>query len=209
MSNRIKGAIACGHPQTAAAAAEILRDGGTAFDAVLAGFCAATVAEPVFCSLGGGGFLLAGPAGGTPLLYDFFVQTPRRRRNPQEIDFFPVNADFGTAKQEFHIGLGAMATPGAIKGLFEAHRDLGRLPIKRIVEPAVRIARDGFELRDIDAFVLGVVGAILQSRPDGAGSTPRRTAHCSVPGKPWSRPTWPRPWRPWRRRANATFTMAP
>ncbi|MEM7226323.1 MAG: gamma-glutamyltransferase [Pseudomonadota bacterium] len=161
-----KGAIACGHPETAAAAREILEDGGNAFDAILAGFVAATVAEPVFCSLGGGGFLLAGPAEGAPLLYDFFVQTPLKRRASEEIDFYPSHADFGTVKQEFHIGLGAMATPGAIKGLFAVHQDLASLPMSRLVEPAVRVAREGFVLREIDAFVLGVVGAILVARDD-------------------------------------------
>ena len=56
---RGKGAIAAGHSLTAQAAADILRDGGNAFDAALGAMCAATVAEPVLASFGGGGFLLA------------------------------------------------------------------------------------------------------------------------------------------------------
>lgn len=172
-----RGAVACGHEGTAEAACEMLAEGGNAFDAVLAAMCAATVVEPVFCSLAGGGFLLARPASGAPRLYDFFVETPRRRRPQAEIDFYPIHADFGTATQEFHIGLGAMATPGAVKGLFEIHRDLARLPVRRLVEPAVRLARDGFRLRPVDGFVFGVVGPILTARaesraayvrPDGA-----------------------------------------
>ncbi|MFQ6018029.1 MAG: gamma-glutamyltransferase, partial [Kiloniellaceae bacterium] len=137
-----RGAIACGHPATAAAAEEILAEGGNAFDAALAALCAACVAEPVFCSLGGGGFLLARPAAGEAVLYDFFVQTPRRRGPAREVDFYPILADFGTATQEFHIGLGAIAIPGVIKGLFAVQKDLASLPIKRLVEPAVRVARD-------------------------------------------------------------------
>jgi gamma-glutamyltranspeptidase/glutathione hydrolase len=173
----MKGAVACGHPATAEAVREILEDGGNAFDAALAGFCAATVAEPVLCSLGGGGFLMARPAEGAPCLYDFFVQTPHRRRAVKELDFFPILADFGTATQEFHIGLGATATPGAIRGLFEVHRDLARLPMRRLVEPAVRLARDGFEVRQIDAYVYRVISPVLMagaeskavfSRPDGS-----------------------------------------
>jgi gamma-glutamyltranspeptidase/glutathione hydrolase len=171
-----KGAVACGHPATAQAAREILDDGGNAFDAALAGFWAATVAEPVLCSLGGGGFLLARTAEGKPCLYDFFVQTPQRRRAVEAIDFFPILADFGTATQEFHIGLGAAATPGAVKGLFEVHRDLASLPMRRLVEPAVALARDGFEVREIDAYVYGVISPVLLagaeskavfSRPEG------------------------------------------
>src|SRR3546814_16406945 len=71
---------------------------------------------PVLASLGGGGFLLAQPAGREPLLYDFFVQTPRRRGDPAQLDFHPILADFGTATQEFHIGIGAVAVPGTVAG---------------------------------------------------------------------------------------------
>ena len=162
-----RGAVACGHPATAAAAQEILEDGGNAFDAALAGLCAAAVAEPVLCSLGGGGFLLARRAEGTTLLYDFFVETPLRRRPAAEIDFYPILADFGTATQEFHIGLGAIATPGAIRGLFDAHADLGSLPMTRLVAPAARIAREGVPLRPVDSYLFKVVGPILIARPEG------------------------------------------
>jgi len=168
-----KGTVACGHEETAAAASEILAEGGNAFDAALAAMCAACVVEPVFCSLGGGGFLLASPAGGEALTYDFFVETPCRRRAASEIDFYPILADFGTAKQEFHIGLGAIATPGVIKGLFEVHADLGSLPTTRLVEPAVRLAREGWRLRPIDHFVFRVVGPILIAREDSRGAYTR------------------------------------
>ncbi len=162
-----RGAVACGHPATAAAAREILEDGGNAFDAALAGLCAAAVAEPVLCSLGGGGFLLARRADGAALLYDFFVETPLKRRPASEVDFYPILADFGTATQEFHIGLGAIATPGAIRGLFDAHADLGSLPMTRLVAPAARMAREGVSLRPVDSYLFQVVGPILAARPEG------------------------------------------
>lgn len=171
-----KGAVACGHEETAAAAAEILAEGGNAFDAALAAMCAAFVVEPVFCSLGGGGFLMAGPAAGEALAYDFFVETPRRR-GAGDIDFYPILADFGTATQEFHIGLGAIATPGAVKGLFAAHADLATLPMTRLVEPAVRLARDGWRLRPIDHYVFRVVGPILIAREDSRGAYTHPDGH--------------------------------
>ncbi len=59
-----KGAVAAGHPVTAEAAAALLDAGGNAFDAALAGLCAACVAEPVLTSLGGGGFPTARGATG-------------------------------------------------------------------------------------------------------------------------------------------------
>src|SRR3546814_2506573 len=130
-----RGAVACGHPATAAAAEAMLAEGGNAFDAVLAACCAATVAEPVLASLGGGGFLLAQPAGREPLLYDFFVQTPRRRGDPAQLDFHPILAAFATATQEFHIGIGAVAVPGTVAGLFAIHEALASLPMTRSDKP--------------------------------------------------------------------------
>ena len=158
-----KGAIAAGHPETARAAAAILADGGNAFDAVLAGLCAACVAEPVLISLGGGGFLLARRAGGEAVLYDFFAQTPKVRRAEAEVDFFPIVADFGTAQQEFHIGMGSIATPGTVKGLFRVHRDLGSMPMARIVEPAAALARNGFRVDRLLAYIFRIVGKIYGS----------------------------------------------
>ena len=158
-----KGAIAAGHPETARAAAAILAEGGNAFDAVLAGLCAACVAEPVLISLGGGGFLLARRAGGEAVLYDFFAQTPKVRRAEAEVDFFPIVADFGTAQQEFHIGMGSIAVPGTVKGLFRVHRDLGSMPMARIVEPAAALARDGFRVDRLLAYIFRIVGKIYGS----------------------------------------------
>ena len=62
-SARILGAVAAGHRATADAAAFALREGGNAFDAVIAAHWSACVAEPVLTSLGGGGFLIAEPHG--------------------------------------------------------------------------------------------------------------------------------------------------
>ena len=102
-----KGVVAAGHELTAAAAAEILQDGGNAFDACVAGLFMTFVAEAVFASPGGGGFLMARRAGSDKItLFDFFAETPRKRRPASEIDFYPIYADFGPAKQEFHIGVG-------------------------------------------------------------------------------------------------------
>ena len=94
---RRRGTVAAGNPDTAAAAADILRDGGNAFDAVLAAMAAACVAEPVLCSLGGGGFLLARPAGARPVLYDFFAQTPRARPAEGDCDFWRKGCSRSTA----------------------------------------------------------------------------------------------------------------
>lgn len=160
------GAVAAGHELTADAAADMLRAGGNAFDAALAALCAACVAEPVLCSLGGGGFMLARTAAGETTVFDFFTHTPRRRRPEDELDFFPIHADFGTARQEFHIGLGAIATPGVVRGLFDIHRRLGSMPMTEIVTPAVEHARRGVVLNALQAYIFRVVAPIYTATPE-------------------------------------------
>ena len=154
--------VAAGHELTVQAAAEILQDGGNAFDAALAGALMTFVAEAVFASPGGGGFLMARRAGRSDAtLFDFFAETPLQRRAADEVSFYPIYADFGPAKQEFHIGLGASATPGAVAGLFAVHEALGTLPMKRLAEPAVRAARAGFPLTPFQAYLFTVIAPIL------------------------------------------------
>ena len=160
------GAVACGHPVTATAAAEVLRDGGNAFDAVVAAQCAACVCEPVLASLAGGGFLLARPAGGDPVVYDFFVQTPLAKRAPETLDFYDVEVDFGGVTQEFHIGVGAATTPGYVRGLFDIHADLCRLPLKRLMQPAVDAAREGVRVTPLQAYMLDTVAPIFCANDD-------------------------------------------
>ena len=164
-----KGIVAAGHPETTRAAAIILEEGGNAFDAVLAAIFAASVVEPVLCSLGGGGFLLARPGdegaseGHEPVLYDFFAQTPKQKAPEVDLDFYPIDADFGTVTQEFHIGMASMATPGTVRGLFQVHRDLCTMPMARIMEPAMALARDGFTVNRLQAYLFQVVGPIYMS----------------------------------------------
>jgi gamma-glutamyltranspeptidase/glutathione hydrolase len=96
-------------------------------------------------------------------LFDFFTETPLKHRPANEVEFFPIYADFGPAKQEFHIGLGSSATPGAVPGLFLWHEALCTLPIKRLVEPAVRAARTGFLLTEFQAYLFTVIAPILKA----------------------------------------------
>ena len=161
-----RGAVAAGHPLTAEAAEQILLAGGNAFDAILAAHFAACVAEPVLASLGGGGFMLAKPAAGPAQLFDFFVQTPRNKRHEDELDFYPILADFGTAQQEFHIGLGAIATPGSVRGMFAIHHALGSLPMPEIVAPAVQYARQGVALNALQAYIFSIVAPIYSASPE-------------------------------------------
>ncbi|WP_200342880.1 gamma-glutamyltransferase [Rhodovibrio sodomensis] len=132
-----------------------------------AAVAAASVAEPLLCSLGGGGFLLAHPADRVPVLYDFFAQTPGRARDGA--DFRAVEVDFGPATQEFHVGLGAAAVPGAIRGIAAVHADLASRPLSALVAPAAELARAGVPLRDFDAYAGRILAPILATTPEIAG----------------------------------------
>jgi len=156
-----RGVIAAGHPVTARAAADILEAGGNAFDAACAAMMTACVCEPVLASPGGGGFLMARASDGDMTLYDFFVQTPRAKRPVSEIEFHAIQADFGTATQEFHIGAGSSATPGFVPGLFAVHGDLGCLPMARVAEPAIEAARTGVPVEPMHAYIFSIVAPIL------------------------------------------------
>jgi gamma-glutamyltranspeptidase/glutathione hydrolase len=116
---KTKGVISGGDLLTVEAGAEILKAGGNAFDACIAATFMSFAASSSITSAGGGGFLLAYPEAGRPLMYDFFVQTPRTKRRESEIDFRSVLVDFGDKTQEFHVGLGSVAVPGNIAGLLE------------------------------------------------------------------------------------------
>ncbi len=164
MVNR-RGIVAAGHETTAQAAIEIFREGGNAFDAALAALFASCVAEPVLSSLGGGGFLLAQSQQKTPLVYDFFAHTPKHKPKESETELYPILADFGTAQQEFHIGMGSIATPGVIKGLFGVHRDLCRLPLKVIIGPACETARHGVAINTFQHYISEIVSPIIKSSP--------------------------------------------
>jgi gamma-glutamyltranspeptidase/glutathione hydrolase len=177
--SREKGIVAAGHEITAQAAATILSEGGTAFDAALGALFASCVAEPVLASLGGGGFILVHPADKQPLLYDFFVQTPLVKPPLSSIDFHPIIADFGTAQQEFHIGIGSIATPGIIKGLFAVHRDLCRLPLREIIQPACKAAREGIRINALQHYISKIISPIIRSSPEAL----KLHACCDSPGE--------------------------
>ncbi len=161
MTSSCRGVIAAGHPLTAEAGAEMLRQGGNAFDAAIAAVMAAWVTEPVLTGAGGGGFLLAHTAQGENCLFDFFTQTPHQRQLNRPPDFYPIEANFGDAVQEFHIGLGSVAVPGCVAGIFHIHARLGSLPLAAIAEPAIHYASQGITVNPFMAYCFELLAPIL------------------------------------------------
>jgi len=173
------GIAATGHQQTSNAAKILLEEGGNAFDAILGAMCASCVCEPMLSSLGGGGFLLAHSPGKENQLFDFFTQTPSIKRG--DIDFYPIQADFGPAIQEFHVGMGSIAVPGVVAGIYAVHESLCSMPLAKIVEPAVKLAREGVRVNEMQKSTFDVLTPINTANPEAfklvrCKDTPERMA---------------------------------
>ncbi|PSF37162.1 gamma-glutamyltransferase [Aphanothece hegewaldii CCALA 016] len=166
MGKKTRGAIAAGHPKTAEAGQIIFELGGNAFDATLAAMLASFVVESTLTSAGGGGFLLAHTQEKENILFDFFSQSPLQKKPLDQIDFYPVDVNFGDAIQEFNIGLGSIAVPGNILGIFKIHQKLGTLPFSVIAEPAIHYAENGFIMTNFNEFSYRLLEPILLAYPE-------------------------------------------
>ncbi|MFO7725629.1 MAG: gamma-glutamyltransferase, partial [Oceanipulchritudo sp.] len=101
------------------------------------------------------------PASGRTRLYDFFTQAPRTS-NPAACAY-PLEADFGSTRQVFHLGAASMAAPGCVAGLLRIHDDLGRLPRAECAAPARELCRNGVRITDHAASLLDVVSTLYLS----------------------------------------------
>ncbi|MFQ5613121.1 MAG: gamma-glutamyltransferase [Anaerolineae bacterium] len=161
----MKGVIAAGDPQTAAAGAEILAQGGNAVDAAVAAAFASFVAEAVLVNIGGGGVaLVVDGSSGQATVYDFFSDMPSGRLAGQA-DFRQVLVDFGAEQQPFYIGRASVAVPGVVAGLAAMAETRGALPLDRLLRPAVRLAREGVVLSEALAYVLKILSPIFTDTP--------------------------------------------
>jgi len=167
MNQKTNGVIAAGHQKTVEAGIEMLQLGGNAFDAVSAAMLASFVVEPTLTSAGGGGFLLAHTQANQNVLFDFFAQTPLQKKAIDDIDFYPIEVNFGDAVQDFHIGLGSMAVPGNLRGVFVVQQKLGRLPFAAVVEPAIHYAESGVELSNFQSFCFRLLEPVLVASQEG------------------------------------------
>jgi gamma-glutamyltranspeptidase / glutathione hydrolase len=166
----MRGAIAAGHRLTAEAGAEILAEGGNAVDACLAAAFASWVAESPLTGPAAGGFLLVHRARDrTDRLLDFFVALPGRGSDrPPEPHMESIDIDFdGSSSQVFLVGPGSCAVPGSVAGLETAHKRYASLPWPRLIEPAIKLARDGVELTPQQAYLHAILDLILRHTPHG------------------------------------------
>jgi gamma-glutamyltranspeptidase / glutathione hydrolase len=116
---------------------EVLWAGGTAVDAAVATAFALAVTHPAAGNIGGGGFLLYRPAKGDAAAYDFREVAPAG----SSPTMFLTGGAYD--KKKHHEGYLSVGVPGTVAGLHMAWRAHGRLPWRRLVDPAISMARDG------------------------------------------------------------------
>jgi len=143
--------VAAGHPDEVAAGLAMLEDGGNAIDAVVAAAFAGYVVEPAMCGIGGYGRMSAYVAERRELIsVDHYLRAPGAARP----DMFEIDEAKGLTYYETPHTKGlkaergplAVGVPGAVAGLYWAHRTLGRLPWAAVLQPAIALAKAGLEV---------------------------------------------------------------
>ncbi len=162
------GAIATGHQLSARVGAQILADGGNAVDAAVAAAFAACVCEPTLTGLGGAGFATIHMPSGDDHCFDFFASVPGI---DGQVDIaghpVPVDVLFGATTQTFHVGPMSCAIPGFVKGVLHMHGRFGTMPLERVLEPAIELARSGFALPPQQAYCHHLLTPILVRTAEG------------------------------------------
>jgi gamma-glutamyltranspeptidase / glutathione hydrolase len=121
---------------------QVIRDGGNAVDAAVATALAMAVTHPTAGNIGGGGFLVFRSAAGEATTFDFREAAPAGSHP----EMWLVNGKYDT--QLHHNSHRAVGVPGTVAGLHLAWKTHGSKPWKDLVLPAVKLARDGFEMSD-------------------------------------------------------------
>src|SRR5947207_5948559 len=122
--------------------ADAIKDGGTAVDAAVATAFALAVVHPAAGNIGGGGFIVYRPSTGDPVAYDFREVAPAKASPTMFLENGKYDAEM------HHNSYLAVGVPGTVAGLHMAWKEQGKLPWKRLVDPAIALARDGFTVTD-------------------------------------------------------------
>ena len=120
---------------------EIMQAGGNAVDsAVAVGFALAVVHSPAG-NIGGGGFMLIRMADGTVHFIDYREKAPAAATRDMYLD-----AHGQVIPGASEIGYKSIAVPGSVAGLVYAEQKYGKLTLKEVMVPAIKLARDGYAL---------------------------------------------------------------
>jgi gamma-glutamyltranspeptidase/glutathione hydrolase len=159
----MRAAVAAGHPATAEAGIEVLADGGSAADAAVAACLASCVAETVMTGLlGGGHAIYLDGRSGRARNVDCFVAVPGLGSSARDgAELLELEVPFGTELVHYAVGIASCGVPGVPAGLDALHDEYGRLPWPRLVEPALRLAREGVEFPAAHAACLAMLAPVM------------------------------------------------
>ena len=156
-----KGMVATSHPLATQIALEILKEGGSAVDAAIAANAALGLMEPTGSGLGGDLFASVWIEKDQKL---YGLNASGRSPHALTLDEFKNRnlRDIPTR------GPLPISVPGCVDGWFELHGKFGKLPIDRILKPAIDYARQGFPLTQVIADAWAGGGVALQDQPNFA-----------------------------------------
>jgi gamma-glutamyltranspeptidase/glutathione hydrolase len=138
--------VASVHELASRAGVEMMQAGGDAVDAAVATGFALAVVHPQAGNLGGGGFMLIRMTDATVRFIDYREKAPAAATADMYLD-----ARGNVIENASLLGYKAIAVPGSVAGMVFAAKKYGKLPLERIMSPAIKLAREGFPLAWEDA----------------------------------------------------------
>ena len=133
-----KAMVVSAREEASAIGAAILKQGGNAFDAMVATEMALVVAYPFAGNVGGGGFMVYRKADGSIGALDYREKAPLSATKDMYLDSLGnVIPDMSTK------GATAVGVPGTVAGIIEVHKKFGSLPLKDILAPVIALAENG------------------------------------------------------------------
>lgn len=143
-----KGLVVSAHPLASEAGAKIMRMGGNAFDAVIATQYALAVVYPQAGNIGGGGFLVGVQSNGDKFTLDYRETAPEKSSKDMYLDK-KGNANTDLSQN----GRLAVGVPGSVAGFF-ATLKYAKLPMDKLIQPAIDLAEQGFSVTQKEASLL-------------------------------------------------------
>jgi gamma-glutamyltranspeptidase/glutathione hydrolase len=137
------GMVATDEPLASQAGVEILKRGGNAVDAAVATAFALAVVEPAAGNIGGGGFMLVRLASGKASFFDYRETAPAKATR----DMY-IKSDGKLDEQASTVGYRSVAIPGTVAGLALALKTHGTMKLADILQPAIRLAEQGFPVSE-------------------------------------------------------------
>jgi gamma-glutamyltranspeptidase/glutathione hydrolase len=162
-----RGVVAAGHPLTAEAGAQVLREGGNAVDAAICAVLTSFVCESQLTGFGAGGFMMV-HEDGEDSLTDFFVAAGGTDGVERGSELIPIPVYFDGTPQTFNCGAASCGVPGNPAGLEHVHRRFGSVPLARLAEPGIELGRKGVRLTEAQAYFHEILHPIMISTPECA-----------------------------------------